>query len=311
MKKINSINSIAVILIIVGSSTLFAKEKMLVAVLDLEPKAVPRILAGAVTDIICSEMVKTGLYTIIERARMNEILKEQEFQATGCTDQTCAVQIGKLLSARKILLGEINKIGQTFIITVRIVDVEKGISEFSANEKADTEDNLDAAAKKITKNLSLNIVEGNKKFFAEMITKEGYYIRGIIPGWGQIYAGKSLKGGLYLTTFIGALAFTGYSFYNYNSKKKDYEDQKPPQSEIDKKYDAYKKAADMTLYAVIFLGVVYVSNWVDIIFFSKPVSLDYKTVTAYNNREYFNFKYEYLNNNSHEKKFTIGYGIRF
>ncbi len=72
-------------------------EKMQVAVLDLNPKAVSKILAGAVTDMIRSEMVKTGLYTIIERTRMDEILKEQALQMTGCTDQTCAVKIGKLL----------------------------------------------------------------------------------------------------------------------------------------------------------------------------------------------------------------------
>ena len=160
-------------------------EKMFVAVLDLEPKGVSKILAGAVTDVIRSEMVKTGLYTIIERTRMNEILKEQEFQASGCTDQTCAVQIGKLLSAKKVLLGEINKIGKTFMITVRIVDVEKGTSEFAANEKAESEDKLDVAAKNITISLSRNIVEGNKEFFIERKSASSYYMRSIVPGWGQ------------------------------------------------------------------------------------------------------------------------------
>ena len=84
-------------------------QRMLVAVLDLEAKGVSKIISGAVTDIMRSEMVKTGLFTIVERGQMDEILKEQGFQQTGCTDQACAVKIGKLISARKILIGEVNR----------------------------------------------------------------------------------------------------------------------------------------------------------------------------------------------------------
>lgn len=74
----------------------FPAEKMQVAVLDLQPKGISKILAGAASDIIRSEMIKTGLFTVVERGQMNEIFKEQGFQMTGCTDQACAVQVGKV-----------------------------------------------------------------------------------------------------------------------------------------------------------------------------------------------------------------------
>ncbi len=82
-------------------------EKMQIAVLDLEPKGIPKIMAGAVSDIVRSELVKSGYFTVVERGQMDAILREQGFQMTGCTDSACAVQMGKLLSAKKILMGEI------------------------------------------------------------------------------------------------------------------------------------------------------------------------------------------------------------
>ena len=58
--------------------------------------------------------VNTGLFTVGERGEMDSILKEQGFQASGCTDIECAVKIGKLLSANKMLVGEIGKLGTKF-----------------------------------------------------------------------------------------------------------------------------------------------------------------------------------------------------
>lgn len=133
------------LIIIIVTANAFAQEKMTIAVLDLQPKGTSKILAGVVTYIIRSEMIKTGLYIMVERNQMDEIMKEQSFQLTGCVEQSCAVQIGKILSAKKVLVGEIGRVGKSFMITTRIVDVEKGVSEFAANERAEDEDGLDPA----------------------------------------------------------------------------------------------------------------------------------------------------------------------
>jgi hypothetical protein len=45
------------------------------------------------------------------------------------------VEIGKLLSANKVLVGEVNQLDKTTIITVRIVDVSKGVAEFQQVRK--------------------------------------------------------------------------------------------------------------------------------------------------------------------------------
>ncbi|HPV98654.1 MAG: Curli production assembly/transport component CsgG [Spirochaetes bacterium ADurb.BinA120] len=260
------------VIVCVSPVPLYAAEKMQVAVLDLKPREVSKIVTGAVSDIIRSEMVKTGLFTVVERAQMNEILKEQGFQMTGCTDQACAVQVGKLLSARKILVGEINRVGKAFMITVRIVDVEKGVSEFAANEKAENEDVLDKAGAGITRKLAQNIVEGNKEYFVERKTRSGYYTRAIVPGWGQFYADRDTKGYVFLGSFALSAGFAVFSYMRYSGAADDYSSvpRGAPQSEFDSKYDAKAKAANLFMIAGGVTALVYAAHWVDFLFFSRP-----------------------------------------
>ena len=76
-------------------------------------------------------------------------MKEQTVQQSGCADTSCAVELGKLLSADKILVGTLNKLGDTYIINARIIDVEKGNMLFADNTQANSEADLLNAAKGI------------------------------------------------------------------------------------------------------------------------------------------------------------------
>lgn len=97
------------------------------AVLPFKAKeGVTQSLADFASELVSTGMVKTKLVTLVDRQSMDAVLKEQAFQKSGCTDDSCAVQIGRLLAANKILTGEIIKAGGTMVINARIVDVEKG-----------------------------------------------------------------------------------------------------------------------------------------------------------------------------------------
>ncbi len=126
----------------------------LVAVMDFTTRDVPQSVAYNVSELIRTELINTGKYTVLERSQMREILKEQGFQQTGCTETACAVQMGKLLSARKILIGSVMKLGAKLVISGRVVDVEKGVGEQGARGKADTMDDLDDGVIEFINNLS-------------------------------------------------------------------------------------------------------------------------------------------------------------
>lgn len=107
--------------------------------------------------MITVEMVNTGAFIIVERSQMDGILKEQNFQMSGCTDASCAVKIGKMISARKILIGSVSRVGETYTIAVRMVDVERGEAEGGATERVKSDSDLPFAADRIADKITESI----------------------------------------------------------------------------------------------------------------------------------------------------------
>ncbi len=136
-------------------------EKIRIAIIDFKPDGVTETLSRRVSELIRNEMINTGSFIIIERTSMDSILKEQAFQQAGCTEDSCAVTIGRLLSARKMLIGTILKLGKKTVITGRIVDVERGTADFSHSQVVQSESRLFHAITLFVKNLTLRI-QGRK-----------------------------------------------------------------------------------------------------------------------------------------------------
>jgi len=122
-------------LIIYFISTLFIlfaqPKKMSIAVLDFEALMIQDKEVKALTNRIRSELVKTGTYQVVEREKMDEILKEQGFQLSGCTSAACVVEAGQLLGVEKMLAGSVSKIGEIYSVELRLIDVESGKIEKS------------------------------------------------------------------------------------------------------------------------------------------------------------------------------------
>lgn len=104
--------------------TLNAQEN--IAVMELDPDGVTPSEAKTLTNKLRGELLATGKFTVIERGQMDEVLKEQGFQQTGCTSQECVVQVGQLLGVKSIVAGSIGKVGKIYVISLRLIDVAKG-----------------------------------------------------------------------------------------------------------------------------------------------------------------------------------------
>jgi hypothetical protein len=64
---------------------------------------------------------------------MDDVLREQGFQQSGCTLTECAVRVGRLLNVQKIVAGSVGKIGRTYAINLSMIDVESSRIERSFN----------------------------------------------------------------------------------------------------------------------------------------------------------------------------------
>ncbi len=133
------------------------KQGLLLAVIDFKPRGVSRRIAKRLSEWLRTELINTGQFKVIERSAMNEILKEQAFSLTGCTDTSCAIKVGKLLSARKMLVGNVESWEGKILINGRIIDVEKGIAEFAHKETVSSLKDLDTGATNFAENLARKI----------------------------------------------------------------------------------------------------------------------------------------------------------
>jgi len=105
-----------------------------VGVLDLSSESVSRADLSLLSDRLRIELFNTGEYQIIERERMDAILAEQGFQKSGCVATECVVEIGQLTGAEKMVAGTVGRIGRTYTIALRVINVETGAIERTAVE---------------------------------------------------------------------------------------------------------------------------------------------------------------------------------
>ena len=97
-----------------------------IAVIELSGVNIPKSAISALSDRLRSELLQTNHFQVIERDVMDEILKEQGFQQSGCTSNECAVEIGRLMDVENIIGGSINKVGNTFASTIRMINSRNG-----------------------------------------------------------------------------------------------------------------------------------------------------------------------------------------
>ena len=113
-----------------------ARDRIKLAVMDFHEKNTSPENAEAVTDLLRTALFNTGRFVVIERDRIQQIIEEQKFQSTGYTDMDQAVEIGRLLNVQKIMVGTVNKLGDTFVINTRMVDVMSGVVDVAVSKKS-------------------------------------------------------------------------------------------------------------------------------------------------------------------------------
>lgn len=119
--------------------------KRRIAVIDFENKTPygQRELGTSASDIIITEMQKTGQFILIEREKVEKLMDEQHFSNSDAVEPATAAKIGRLLGVNAVVTGSVSQFGQkeqgvdTIVyqrrsqiadatVDIRIVDVETG-----------------------------------------------------------------------------------------------------------------------------------------------------------------------------------------
>jgi len=149
----------SLILISIFISYSFAQTRTTIAVMELGAAGVAETDAQVITSRLRTDLFNTKKYIVLERDKVNEVLKEQGFQRSMCTTNECVVEVGKLIGVQQMVAGEIGKVGNLYTITIRLIDVESGKVLKTATEDCRCE--IETVLTQSVKNVA-EILAGNK-----------------------------------------------------------------------------------------------------------------------------------------------------
>jgi len=140
-----------------------AKQKERIAIMPFGESGAKISGAGvAAADVLVEVIVKNKRFSVVERERLDAIMKEQKLGMTGLIDDATAASVGRLLGVKYMIFGNVNdasakktkknrvrkdkKTGKTYstpyweisygaLVTARVIDIETGEILFAGKEK--------------------------------------------------------------------------------------------------------------------------------------------------------------------------------
>jgi curli biogenesis system outer membrane secretion channel CsgG len=119
MKRILTLTLCAVLATLVASPLFAADDKPRIAVIEFVNKANSGWHwwndrgAAAMQDVFVTELVKSGKFRVIDRERLDAIMREKNLTLSGDIDPSSAIEIGKLLGVEYFLTGSVTEYGAT------------------------------------------------------------------------------------------------------------------------------------------------------------------------------------------------------
>ncbi|MDI6641642.1 MAG: CsgG/HfaB family protein, partial [Elusimicrobiota bacterium] len=132
--------------------------KTTIAIMDLSAtEGISASDVATISELLRTAIINTNVFTVIERGRIDLVMAELGYQQTGCTEQECAIQIGKILNARKVLIGSVGKLGTVYLVNIRVVDVETSKVEYADKGRADALEKIETVVEELAIRLANQI----------------------------------------------------------------------------------------------------------------------------------------------------------
>ncbi len=115
------------------ANVIFSQEKPVITVMDFSTEDISKKDMEAMISRLSSALFQTGVYTVIDISQRETLLLELEFSLSGCVDDSCALEAGKLLSAENIVVGNISLVGKSYSVSAKTLITETGETLFTAD----------------------------------------------------------------------------------------------------------------------------------------------------------------------------------
>ncbi len=126
----------ALILVLTAISSSFADDRVRLGIMRFDSKTydVPDRMASAITDIFGRVLFKSRGIMLVERERLDEVMKELKLGMSGLIDEETAAEIGRLAGCEYMLMGSITNLargGSGVAVPLFVIPVSVG----SRNQK--------------------------------------------------------------------------------------------------------------------------------------------------------------------------------
>jgi hypothetical protein len=99
-----------------------------VAVLDtIIPQNMDPSVIVPTTEKIIERLVVSGRFTVLDRANIESVLKEREFQVSGMVSDQDVVTAGKYLGADFVVVAKVQRVDTTYFISAKMIAIKTGV----------------------------------------------------------------------------------------------------------------------------------------------------------------------------------------
>ncbi len=124
-----------------------------VAIFDIDVLKGVGAEGAAVTDQLNAMLAALPQVTVVNRDEIKKVAEEHQIALSGLVETPSAVKLGKFVSAQYLVVGRASKIGQTFYLVLRIVDVATTVQS-TISAKAATESGFEAVLQRLSEPLT-------------------------------------------------------------------------------------------------------------------------------------------------------------
>lgn len=136
---------------------LLPEDRLTVAVADFENLGVASYEASLLTDLYSNSLLSTGVFRVLERKELVKILAEQELQLSDITEEKGIVQVGRILNAKYLSTGSCGKLGQGYVVNLKLIDVETGETVVSIDRRLSNPEEITESFQSLSEQIAVQI----------------------------------------------------------------------------------------------------------------------------------------------------------
>ena len=130
--------SLSIVIGFCAAVSLAAFEKIPIAVMDFKVTNFQKNESDLFIDFFNNALFETGVFDVLQRNQRDKLLQEIQFSMSDTADAKLTRKVGKLLSSKLLVFGNLGKVGKNVLLSVSMVDVETGrtVSSYSKTYKS-------------------------------------------------------------------------------------------------------------------------------------------------------------------------------